>query len=271
MNSSPLAESPGKSSPVLAAQARRKSQYKTLSPMTPLSVRSTSGGRQLSHRSVSEGTKKAGTSASGSGGDDALRERFRAKCIERAVREREKAIRGKRSLMPRQPSSDDYAMEDDDSEDDEAIMQDELFRRIVANAERKEKHAYRLSYAREVGSSFDPDLEEVDRLEQEFTAPDTMRSRSVSVPLAGPSTAASGPPSSVHPEDEEDIPLDFEDLNDEQLQAYAEELASREEFDDIPEDFHWSDFDDVEDLGNPIEDPKTPVPHNTMEDDMDVS
>ena len=38
----------------------------------------------------------------------------------------------------------------------------------MANATRKERHSYKLSYAQEVGSSIDPDLEDVARWEQEL-------------------------------------------------------------------------------------------------------
>lgn len=38
----------------------------------------------------------------------------------------------------------------------------------MANATRKEHHSYRLSYAQEVGSSIDPDLEDVASWEQEL-------------------------------------------------------------------------------------------------------
>ena len=39
----------------------------------------------------------------------------------------------------------------------------------MANASRKEQHAYRVSYAHEVGSSFDPDLDDINSWEQELT------------------------------------------------------------------------------------------------------
>ena len=39
----------------------------------------------------------------------------------------------------------------------------------MANATRKEIHSYRISYAQEVGSSIDPDLEDVASWEQELT------------------------------------------------------------------------------------------------------
>jgi hypothetical protein len=52
-----------------------------------------------------------------------IRDRFKARCIERAVREREKAIKGKRY---QHPASDDYSMDNDESEDEEVIMGDEV-------------------------------------------------------------------------------------------------------------------------------------------------
>lgn len=58
-----------------------------------------------------------------------LREKFKARCFERAARARAKAIRGKRYLS--EPSSDgfDEAMDedDDDEDDDDSIMHDEAF------------------------------------------------------------------------------------------------------------------------------------------------
>ena len=40
----------------------------------------------------------------------------------------------------------------------------------MANATRKERHSYRISYAQEVGSSIDPDLEDVASWEQELAS-----------------------------------------------------------------------------------------------------
>jgi len=73
----------------------------------------------------------------------------------------------------------------DEDESDEAVMQDEaclitlilspiihalsqLFRRIMRNAEHRSQHAYRVSYALEVGSSVDPDMEDVAGWENEL-------------------------------------------------------------------------------------------------------
>lgn len=38
----------------------------------------------------------------------------------------------------------------------------------MENINRKDRHSYRVSYAQEVGSSFDPDMEDIDRWEEEL-------------------------------------------------------------------------------------------------------
>lgn len=55
-----------------------------------------------------------------------LRDRLQARCLERATKARERAVRKKRQDMFGEPSSDDFQMEDDSEEDDETIMQDEV-------------------------------------------------------------------------------------------------------------------------------------------------
>ena len=129
MTSSPLAEI--LSSPVVAAQARRKSQYKSHSPTTtPIGSRrlpgihSDGGGKKASSFVPNISTHPFGTPP-----DNppklSMREKFRARCIERAVKERKRAIAGKRYVAT-EPSSDDYQMDDDESEDEEDIMKDEV-------------------------------------------------------------------------------------------------------------------------------------------------
>jgi hypothetical protein len=56
-----------------------------------------------------------------------LRNRFKARCFERAAKAREKAIKGKR-YANQSSGSDDFTMDydDDEDEDDEDIMQDEV-------------------------------------------------------------------------------------------------------------------------------------------------
>ena len=125
LNSSPLANSPSTSSPVAAAQARRMSQYKALSPATPVATRRCSSTRQERGRSLSAGSyASAGSLEPGNPPPKlSIRDKFKARCLERAVREREKAIKGKRY---KHPSSDDYSMDNDESEDEEVIMGDEV-------------------------------------------------------------------------------------------------------------------------------------------------
>jgi len=166
-----------------------------------------------------------------------LRERIKAKCLERAQKARARAVKNRRYTGYSDRSSDGFEMDDDEDEEenDDDIMGDELFRRIMAQTNRKMNHNYRLSYALEVGSSFDPNLEDVAEWEHEVQA----------IP-------------------ERDQDLSPADLDDEELEAYAEECARQaayDEFADIPEEelFHLSDIDDV-----PNQDPKAA-------DEMDLS
>lgn len=117
LNSSPLASPNPKSSPVVAAQARRRSQYKSRTPSAP--VASTS-------RNAPNATLAAGLTSSESTQKAFLREKFRQRCLVRASKAREKAIRSRRHSG--YPSSDgfDESMDDEEEEDDDDIMQDEV-------------------------------------------------------------------------------------------------------------------------------------------------
>ena len=108
--------------------------------------------------------------------------------MERAQRDRERKIKGKRRYDS-EPSSDglDDIMDDDLSEDDESIMNDDvsscsvtyscrshvgiaqLFARIMESMNRSDAHAYRVSYMHDVGSSFDPDLDDPLEWEDELS------------------------------------------------------------------------------------------------------
>jgi hypothetical protein len=115
MHSSPLAESP-KSSPVISAQ-RRKSSYKTGLPLiSPFNVKTGN----------SNGTTEEPQKAF-------LRERFRARCFERAKKDREKAMRRVNSSRSSDGSasggsSDGDAEMDSEGEevDEDTMMQDEV-------------------------------------------------------------------------------------------------------------------------------------------------
>ncbi|CAA7268610.1 unnamed protein product [Cyclocybe aegerita] len=262
LNSSPLAESPGKSSPVAAAQARRRSQYKAHAPTTPSQSRTSTGSRNGDRRvdlaSYSGGSEEDSQKAF-------LRGRFKARCFERAVKARDKAISKKRHS---EPSSDDYSMDADEEEDDETIMQDELFRRIMANASRKVRHEYRLSYAQEVGSSFDPDMEDINSWERELTASTSANPHGASSGMTSTSTSGDA---FWNPFEEEEE-LTPADLDDEELEVYAEEAAQRAalaDFEDIPEDELFSaSWSDGEDLGSSTPEATIRLPQDT---DMDMS
>jgi len=102
-----------------------------------------------------------------------LRQRFKSKCVERVkkARQRDRDMRRWTS----DTSSDGFDVEmdpssdnDDERADDDAVINDEFFRRIIANERRKTEHAYRLSYELDVGSSVDPDMMDVAEWEEEL-------------------------------------------------------------------------------------------------------
>ncbi|PPQ69843.1 hypothetical protein CVT24_003182 [Panaeolus cyanescens] len=346
LNSSPLvgvdfdefdthSSSPGspKSSPLLDAQARRKSQYKSLgrTVQTP-----TTGSRIASLPPASVSSKAyrtrlftTGNAATGTLDSQKafIRDRFRARCIERAVNAREKAIKGKRSSASHADDSMDLG---DEEEDDAFLMQDELFRRILKQTDRSRQHAYSVSYYDEVGSSFDPDLEDVGEWESELAKPPTStdtrfsstsrRTSSVASPsrsatsnayrYAQPATtplisrtqfdpsAFVTPPSrnarrtpmisqSPFPEpadpdfwnDSQEAEEDIDPalLDDEELQAYAEEYARLEAaaaFEDIPEDelFDLNWYNENESAApNSSTGTSTNAPTAPADDEMDLS
>ena len=115
IHSSPLAESP-RSSPVISAQ-RRRSGYKTLIP--PISLFNANANDLVGS---TEEPQKA-----------FLRERFKARCLERAKKDRERARRrvsGSRSSdgsISGGSSDGDAEMEsEDEGEDEETMMEDEV-------------------------------------------------------------------------------------------------------------------------------------------------
>ncbi|KAG2140695.1 hypothetical protein DEU56DRAFT_798284 [Suillus clintonianus] len=229
----PLASSPlasPKSSPVVAAQARRQAQYKT---------RATGSSRSATNQLP---CTQSGSQTPENPQKSFLRDRFKARCLERAQKQRHDKVQKQRTAS----GSDvffDSEMDCDEDEDEEFVMQDELFRRIIANAAHKKTHEYRLSYSYDVGSSFDPDMEDVNRWESELQEmpPDSY---------------------SVTPED----------LEQEEIEAYAAEYANFQELSDLGasiDDFSaWSDIEDTPLPSSPM----TDKPGRSSEDqDMDLS
>ncbi|KAF4616311.1 hypothetical protein D9613_008374 [Agrocybe pediades] len=270
-----------KSSPLSAAQARRRrGMYKAAGPhgaaaaagpVTPMNasgrrVSSSSYGPNVvrgsgrikplfgaemlgSSRRTSSSSLSLSLSSPGGAGGSAdtqktlLRDKLKARCLERAVKAREKAVKGRRGTTGSEANlnSDDVEMEDEEGEEgDEDIMQDEAG---VANANRKQTHSYRVSYALEVGSSFDPDLEDVDRWEQELSGGYTTTTATTNTNNSSDGTTTTA-----------ETLVTPDDLDDEELEEYAEEYArlkALEDFADLGEDelFNWSE-DEEEDFGS---------------------
>ncbi|KAK0193532.1 hypothetical protein F5146DRAFT_1031120 [Armillaria mellea] len=206
IKSSPLASqstsplSPTFSSPLSAAQARRKSQYKTMTPSSGTSPVS----KRFPRRTVSVSAPLFGSDASTpeQSQKEFLRQRFQTRCFQRAAKARESAVKRKRH----------------GSGDRTEVLKDEFFQRIVEHANRRTQHAYKLSYADEVGSSLDPDMEDLGAWEAELHE------------------------SESSPRREELTPEEREIA---ELQAYANECerqAALADLEDIPEAF-WDDSD----------------------------
>lgn len=243
--SSPLApdlsmapSSPGPpSSPISDIQARRRSQYKSRVSSGANNSRSQINfkpsragstlvtGRSLSNRTNqhilppipfslsppsrpvnSEETQKA-----------FLRERFKAKCLARAKKVRDREVQRRRSASS-DASSDgvdiDMDMDTIDSDEDESdtALNDEILRRVVASEKRKLAHQYALSYQLEVGSSIDPDMEDIDTWEQELRQPGSNSNQAAHSQYS----------------QEEFLPPD--DDIDENWDAYIQDLAELEEY-----------------------------------------
>jgi hypothetical protein len=110
-----------------------------------------------------------------------LRERFKQRCFERAQREREAKIRAGRKHAAYSSEGEDLDMDDEEGflDDDVRdacstrwsaclIPETQFFARIMQSVERKQQHEYRLSYQQDVGSSFDPDMEDVGQWERDL-------------------------------------------------------------------------------------------------------
>ncbi|KAI0694197.1 hypothetical protein BC835DRAFT_1415451 [Cytidiella melzeri] len=222
INSSPLAPQGG-SSPVLSptsiAQERRRSQYKTVARSSPTVDRTRSSSRRLS---APPPRLESSETAEEAPGKKFLRERFKARCLDRAVKDRERKISGKRRASDWSSDGPDEMMDwdDEDEDEDESMLNDAFFSRIMASVKHQRQHSYRVSYAQDVGSSFDPDIEDLDQWEHELRA-----------------------------EDADNIP---DDIDEEDLQAYAaeHELLEGLTVDDL---FTCSDVDDAADVDDHAE------------------
>ena len=126
MNSSPLASPSTPESSLVAA--RRRTQYKHRTPSTPIP---SSSHTLINARAINS----SGGSVFASGGTrdldldpqkSFLREKFKARCFERAAKARERAIKCKRYQSEASSDGYDEAMDEDDEEDDEDIMHDEV-------------------------------------------------------------------------------------------------------------------------------------------------
>jgi len=95
-----------------------------------------------------------------------LRDRLRQRCARQAQQARTKRVERERRRKSSSSDGEDMSMESDEEVDEEVLINDELFHRIVASASRKQHYSYRLSFQDEVGSSLDPDMEDITEWER---------------------------------------------------------------------------------------------------------
>lgn len=142
----------------------------------------------------------------------------------------------------------------------------------MENTNRRQQHSYRVSYAVEVRSSFDPNLHDAEVWERELLAgkmrfrfPPTENIFDIlfEAPIRTPPRTGLSTPGRVPATRLEQEGMTPFDLDDAELEEYAEEyarMAAMADFEDLTEEeiFSWSDMEDLAQLGN-------------EENDMDVS
>ncbi|VDC07480.1 unnamed protein product [Peniophora sp. CBMAI 1063] len=165
------------SSPTSSPTFRRTSQYKaTTTPLLSSASRrksSASAYAKKPNTSHWDGSfmrgNLFGTEPQAEPQNNAARERFKRQCFERAQRAREAKVRSGRKSAVYSSEGEDLDM-DMDEEGEDGFINDEYYARIVLEAERKRDYQYRLSFEHDVGSSFDPAMEDPVEWEQDLKA-----------------------------------------------------------------------------------------------------
>ncbi|KAH8115932.1 hypothetical protein DFH11DRAFT_1542736 [Phellopilus nigrolimitatus] len=233
--SSPLAplsfapsSSPGPTSPVAEVQARRRSQFKSRASSSRVVSSPVRSSRRVGPIPFALGPANSQPAAE-TGQAAFLRERFKANCFERARRAREKGVQRRRASTGGASSDGfdaDMDMNEENEEDDDGGFDDELFRRVVANEKRKRAHAYALSYEIDVGSSFDPNIEDVAEWEDDLRSPspNNTPTRSQTSRLQNSSYQEEEP---IPPDDFDDLAFDeFDDFDGEDNSWVDEYIAT---------------------------------------------
>ncbi|KAG8919834.1 hypothetical protein FRC01_001074 [Tulasnella sp. 417] len=101
-----------------------------------------------------------------------LRDKIIAKCAARVTKDREKAKekeRQKYASSSSEAGSSDVEMSSDgeDEDDTKDEVDDALYMRLMADQNRRERHNQMYLFERQVGSSFDPDIEDLAEWEEE--------------------------------------------------------------------------------------------------------
>ncbi|KIO31926.1 hypothetical protein M407DRAFT_122155 [Tulasnella calospora MUT 4182] len=101
-----------------------------------------------------------------------LRDKIMAKCAERVAKDREKAKKREKRKYASSSSeagSSDVEMSSDGEDEDDAKdeVDDSLYLRLMADQNRRDRHNQMYLFERQVGSSFDPDIEDLAEWEED--------------------------------------------------------------------------------------------------------
>lgn len=226
--------------------ARRRAQYKSMNGFA-------SGGSSVARASSmrrTSGTPLPSLFASTPRMTDDpqkafLKERFRKRVVQARTSKRKSAreqeLNSEDGFFAADRGDDEMGDSDDEEGDDEDVLNDELFRRMMLNMERKRAHQIRVSYQNEVGGSdWDEDVTQWEHELESAPAPSSTPSPPTSTSTATPPRNNSSArmreynrligrnvPTTVLPavdKEQEDVAA-LAALEDDELEAYAEEYA----------------------------------------------
>jgi len=244
--SSPLLESFSPSPSTSAAaklQSRRLAQYKSITTPTTRRVSSAYHSRSK-HPGLTDqpnfGVRHSRSVAASPGDvENNLRDRLRQRCAHRAQRAHTKRVqrdRRRNGLSSSDGEEMDVESDDDEENEVELGLNDELFHRIIDSAKHKHRYSYRLSFQNDVGSSIDPDMDDVAEWERNLQDGSLCR-------------------------EEPDLPLsEFDEEEIAERAAEAEEAELWADFNDSDTVFGLSDINEV-DL----------KPHAILDEDVDMA
>ncbi|KAI0264627.1 hypothetical protein BC834DRAFT_246150 [Gloeopeniophorella convolvens] len=241
--SSPLSEpfSPSPSTSATAKkQSRRLAQYKSTTPIRRPSKAYSSRPKDATPDESNFGIRLFAATSPGDAENPRsalLRDRLKQRCALRAQQARTKRVANERRAYSLSSDGEGMDVESDEEEEEDAVLNDELFRRIIASASQKHRYSYRLSYQNDVGSSLDPDMEDITEWERNLQDDDT----------PAPVDDFELPPSEFDEDDIAELAAQAEEAEYwANLEAHADDIFSLSDLEDLDARSQGSVDEDVE-------------------------